>query len=98
VIDFERIVAVRKLVAIPLVLHGTSGVPEEAVRKAVECGICKVNYATELRDAFTNAVREVLADPKVYDPKAYNKLARQRVQEAIEHKMKLCGSNGRVGR
>ncbi|MDR2869213.1 MAG: class II fructose-bisphosphate aldolase [Deferribacteraceae bacterium] len=96
VIDYERIAAVRKIVAIPLVLHGTSGVPEEAVRKAVECGISKVNYATELRDAYTNAVREILTDAKVYDPKAYGKLARQRVQEAIEHKMKLCGSNGKA--
>ena len=44
---------IRSRLEIPLVLHGTSGVPDDQVAEAIRNGICKVNYATELRQAFT---------------------------------------------
>lgn len=46
--------------SIPLVLHGTSGVPDEAVQECIRRGICKVNYATDLQIAFTRGVNQVL--------------------------------------
>lgn len=48
-LDIDRLSEIRKVVEIPLVLHGTSGVPHDQVRACIERGICKVNYATELR-------------------------------------------------
>lgn len=95
-LDFKRLEAVRAKVEVPLVLHGTSGVPDAAVQRCIGLGICKVNYATELRDAYSAAVREVLEDAKVYDPKAYGKAARQRVRELVEHKLRMCGAAGKA--
>src|SRR5690554_5110562 len=56
-IDFDRIKAIRSKVDVPLVLHGSSGVPYEALKKAVSLGICKINIDTDLRISFTDGVR-----------------------------------------
>ena len=82
------------MVEIPLVLHGTSGVPDETVRECIERGICKVNYATDLRIAFTDGVKECLAaNPKVFDPKKYGGAGRERVKEYVKGRILVCGSN-----
>jgi len=52
-LDLERLSEIARAVTIPLVLHGASGVPDETVKMAIERGICKVNYATELRIAYS---------------------------------------------
>lgn len=59
-LDLERLAEIRKVVSIPLVLHGTSGVPDDTVRECIRRGICKVNYATDLRIAFSKGVNAVL--------------------------------------
>lgn len=59
-LDQERLSEIRKVVSVPLVLHGASGVPDEAVRESIRRGICKVNYATELRIAYSDGVKDVL--------------------------------------
>lgn len=101
VLDTDRLVEIRDSLAaaglgIPLVLHGASGLTPEAVRECVERGICKVNFATELRQAFTAGWREVLADPAVFDPKKPGKLGMQRVVDTVCERMNVCGSVGRV--
>lgn len=96
-LDIERLSQIREVVSIPLVLHGTSGVPDDAVRECIRRGICKVNYATDLRIAFTNGVKEVLTEkPETIDPKKYNAVGRERVKEYVMSKMLVCGSNGRA--
>ena len=59
-LDFARLAQLRDAVPAPLVLHGSSGVPDQDVQRAVALGVCKVNFATELRAAYTQAVRECL--------------------------------------
>lgn len=72
----EVLSAVRAVVDVPLVMHGTSGVPDEQVRDAVSRGICKVNYATNLRFAFTDGVKKFMeSNPNAFDPKKYSALA-----------------------
>ena len=61
-LDLDRLSEIRKVVDIPLVLHGTSGVPDATVTECVNRGICKVNYATDLRIAFSNGGKEYLAE------------------------------------
>ena len=61
-LDLERLSEIRKLVSIPLVLHGASGLTDEAVRESILRGICKVNFATELRIAYTEGVKKVLTE------------------------------------
>ena len=96
-LDVDRLSEIRKVVSIPLVLHGTSGVPDDAVKECIRRGICKVNYATDLRIAFSNGVKEVLElNPEVIDPKKYNACGRQYVKEYVMDKMKVCGSVGKV--
>ncbi|GAA5197957.1 class II fructose-bisphosphate aldolase family protein [Rugosimonospora acidiphila] len=71
-LDFELIAALRAAVPVPLVLHGSSGVTDAGLRRAVAAGIVKVNVGTALNVAFTGAVRGALAaDPAVVDPRRY---------------------------
>ncbi len=84
-------------VDVPLVLHGTSGVPDETVKECIKRGICKVNYATELRITFSNAVRKALADmPEAFDPKKYLGEGRAAVENRVRELIGVCGSNGKA--
>ena len=94
VLDVERLKEIRKAVDIPLVLHGASGLTDEQVMSCVAEGICKVNFATELRIAYTKGVTEALKEQPI-DPKAYGTAGRKCVQELVEKWMKVCGASGR---
>lgn len=94
---YERLKKIRDLVNTPLVLHGASGVPEEAVRKAIDIGISKVNIDTNIRQAFTKALHEyVEGHPEVYDPRKILGPARSAMKEIVRQKIRLFGSNNRV--
>lgn len=96
-LDQERLSEIRRTVSVPLVLHGASGVPDEAVREAIRRGICKVNYATELRIAFSDGVKEVLnQNPDTIDPKKYGAAGKERVKAFVMEKMKNCGCDGKA--
>ncbi len=96
-LDLDRLSEIRKVVDIPLVLHGTSGVPDETVKECVKRGICKVNYATDLRIAFSKGVKAVMAEnPDVFDPKKYNAAGREEVKKYVMQKIMVVGSNGKV--
>jgi tagatose 1,6-diphosphate aldolase GatY/KbaY len=96
-LDVERLKEIRRVVSVPLVLHGASGLSDESIRACIAEGICKVNFATELRIAYTEGVKEVLAaDPSVFDPKKYGKAAQARVREIVKNRMIVCGCNGKA--
>ena len=96
-LDLERLSAVREKVSIPLVLHGTSGVPEDQVRECIRRGICKVNYATDLRIAFTAGVKKAMAEqPDAFDPKKYLAEGRRAVQNRGQELIRLLGSSGKA--
>ena len=97
VLDKERLSEIRKVVEIPLVLHGASGLLDEEVRDCVSRGICKVNFATELRKAFTDACRKLAEeDPKAFDPKAFGKVGMAAVTELVKNRMRVCGCDGKA--
>ncbi|ASQ99750.1 class II fructose-bisphosphate aldolase [Streptomyces sp. 11-1-2] len=84
VLDFELISALSRAVPVPLVLHGSSGVADEHLTAAVECGMTKVNIATHLNNAFTAAVRERLAaDVELVDPRRYLGAGRTAVADEV---------------
>ncbi len=92
-LDVNRLSEIREVVSIPFVLHGTSGVPDEVVKECIRRGICKVNYATDLRVAFSKGVNEVLSEhPETIDPKKYNAQGREEVKEYVMNKIRVCGS------
>lgn len=96
-IDVERIKQIKKLVDVPLVLHGTTGVDGEIVKQCVKAGMCKVNYATELRIAYTDGVKETLKnDSSIYDPKAYGRAAMKKVEQVVEKNIGLCFSQNKA--
>lgn len=96
-LDFARLEQIRARVDVPLVLHGSSGVPADAIREAVGRGVCKVNIDTDIRQAFTNRVREVLAEhPAEIDPRKVLGPARETAVEVIREKIRLFGSSGRA--
>lgn len=96
-LDFDRLDEIRQVVDIPLVLHGASGVSDESVMQSVKKGICKVNYATELRVAYTTGIKRVMEeDPEVFDPKKYNAAGREEVKKLVMEKIKVCGSVDKV--
>lgn len=93
----ELITTLRGVLQAPMVLHGASGLSDEDVKDCIRRGICKVNFATELRAAYTEGVKAVLAEnPKTFDPKAYGKEARQRVKALVMERMLVCGCDGKA--
>ena len=96
-LDLDRLSEVRKVVSKPLVLHGTSGVPDDTVKECIKRGICKVNYATDLRIAFTEGVKSVLEEkPETIDPKKYNAAGRENVKKYVMDKIIVCGSQNKA--
>lgn len=92
-IRFDIIEEVASKVPVPIVLHGGSGVPDEAIRKAIELGVGKINVNTENQVACTAKIREVLAkDEKVIDPRKYLGPARDAMIEIVKAKIQLFGS------
>lgn len=94
-LDLERLQAIRAVVDIPLVLHGSSGVTDEHIADGIKHGLCKVNVATQLNKAFTNAVRRVLAeDNELVDPRKYLEPARQAQIDAVRERIRFVGASG----
>ncbi|MBI4101574.1 MAG: class II fructose-bisphosphate aldolase [Candidatus Nealsonbacteria bacterium] len=80
-----------------LVLHGGSGTPEEDLRQAIKTGIVKININTELRTAFTEALKKSLKqDPKETTPYKYLPPVLEAVQRVVENKMRLFGSVNKI--
>ena len=93
-LDFTRMIKIHKLINLPLVLHGGSGIPDELIKKAISCGICKININTELQIAWSQGVRQFLNEnDKVYDPRKIIKSGENSMKEMIKEKVMLFGSN-----
>ncbi len=77
-------------------LSGARGIPISQEKKAIMEGICKINVDTDLRIAFTVAVRETLLnDHHAYDPRTILGPARDLISEVVEEKIRLFGSMGK---
>lgn len=97
VLDKERVSQIRELVSVPLVLHGASGLSDEEVRECVRRGICKVNFATELRKAYTDACKKLLEEkPETFDPKKLGIVGIEAVKELVKGRMIVCGCDGKA--
>ncbi|GGB19733.1 fructose-bisphosphate aldolase [Flexivirga endophytica] len=83
-LDHELISALRDATGTPLVLHGSSGVPDEQLRAAVSAGMVKINVGTALNIAFTGAVRDALADTEKVDPRPYLRAGRDAMAAEVE--------------
>jgi fructose-bisphosphate aldolase class II len=92
-LDLELIGRLRAAVPVPLVLHGSSGVPDEGIVAAVRAGLTKVNIATQLNRMFTAAVRRRLADdPLLVDPRRYLDVGRDAIADEVARLIDLLAS------
>ena len=95
VLDLDLIAEIHKAVPVPLVLHGSSGVPDDGLAAAVAAGMTKINVATQLNKAFTGAVRACLAaDPALVDPRRYGAAARDAVAAEVTRLLGVLGAAG----
>jgi fructose-bisphosphate aldolase class II len=93
VLDEGLIAAIHRAVPVPLVLHGSSGVPDAGLAGAVAAGMTKINVATQLNKAYTGAVRACLAaDPVVVDPRRYGAAARAAVAAEVTRLLGVLGA------
>jgi fructose-bisphosphate aldolase, class II len=89
-LDLELIKALRAAVPVPLVLHGSSGVPDQELIKAVEAGMTKINIATHLNHVFTDSVRATLAaNPEMVDSRRYLGPARDALKDEARRLLRL---------
>ncbi len=85
-LDHALIAALHDAVPVPLVLHGSSGVPDVEIRRAITAGMTKINIGTALNIAFTNSVRHaLLGEPALVDPRKYIRPARDAVSTTVAH-------------
>jgi len=91
-LDFERLAAIRGRVAVPLVLHGTSGLPDAMVRRAVELGVCKFNINTSLRQAYLQTVKLCLDAEPTVDVLDVMDAAIEAMSEIVHANIQLFGS------
>ncbi|MCL2472404.1 MAG: class II fructose-bisphosphate aldolase [Treponema sp.] len=97
VLNPALISVLRKLLAVPLVLHGASGLEDAVIQDCIARGISKVNIATDLRIAYTRSVREYLEkDPACIDPKKFGAAAREAVKKLVMNRIAVCGCGGRA--
>ena len=90
-INVERIKEIHAAIGTPLVLHGASGLSDEVLKDCIAAGITKINFATELRQAYTNGIKaEFAKDPEVFDPKIYMRGAIDNIKEVLRHKINIC--------
>ena len=91
-LDFDLIGRLGARVEVPLVLHGSSGVPDPDLTRAVAAGITKVNVSTRLGKAFTAAVRTCLQEnPSVVDTRSYLGPAREAVAAEVRRVLEVLG-------
>lgn len=92
-IDYLLITKISESTNLPLVLHGGSGIPDDIIKKSIECGITKLNINTDLQVVWTKAVRQHLnEDHNMYDPRKVIKSGEAAMKETIREKIALLGS------
>jgi tagatose 1,6-diphosphate aldolase GatY/KbaY len=95
-LDFDRLAKIRERLAIPLVLHGASGLPAEMIGRSIQLGVCKFNVNTEVRQAYLQALKEEICGQS---PKDLLEIAGETIaamQEVIAEKITLFGSIGKA--
>ncbi|MDE6758464.1 MAG: class II fructose-bisphosphate aldolase family protein [Clostridia bacterium] len=90
-IAIDRIKEIADVVDVPLVLHGASGLSDDVIKACIKAGISKINFATHLRQAFSEGLKRGLASKEAtYDPKTYMPYAIKAVEDVAAKIIRLC--------
>lgn len=96
-LDFDRLAEIRAKVAVPLVLHGASDVPEELIKRTIAFGICKVNIATDLKISFAHAIKQYFQEhADANDPRKYLTPGKEAMKAVAAAKILMCGSENKA--
>ena len=96
-LDFSRLENIRQWVNLPLVLHGASGLSTKDIQQTIKLGICKINVATELKNAFSQALKNYLTEhPEATDPRDYLQSAKSAMRDVVSKVIADCGCEGRA--
>jgi len=101
-LSFETLDAVQKLTgAMPLVLHGGTGIPEDMIKKAISLGVAKINVNTECQLSFADATRKYIEagkdlEGKGFDPRKLLAPGAEAIKATVKEKMELFGSVGKA--
>ena len=96
-LDYPRLKRIKELVTTSIVLHGSSGVPDEAIKQAVALGVTKINIDTQIRQAFVQAVTAYMqANPADIDPRKILAPGKEAAKKIIKEKMRLFGCSGKA--
>ena len=92
-LDIKRLKEIRKHVSVPLVLHGASGLSSEDLQNCIKAGISKINFATDLRIAYSDALKEYFAQhPDAFDPRHYGKAGFDKVKAVAMEKLAIVSN------
>lgn len=95
-IAIDRIEEIAAKVHVSLVLHGASGLSDEVIRASIAAGIRKINFATQLRQAFTAGIKKGMElYPDAFDPKKYMPVAIDEIRDAVRKIIAICGAADR---
>lgn len=95
-LDFELLGAISKEVKIPLVLHGASNLDANKLKTAIFCGVCKVNFNTDLMYAWSKSVRNYLnLNKEIYDPRDIILSGADSLRKVIHEKNKIIESKNK---
>lgn len=101
-LSFETLDAVQQLTgAMPLVLHGGTGIPEDMIKKAISLGVAKINVNTECQLSFADATRKYIEagkdlEGKGFDPRKLLAPGAEAIKATVKEKMELFGSVGKA--
>jgi fructose-bisphosphate aldolase class II len=96
-LDFDRIEKIASMIDAPLVLHGGSGIPDEAIKEAIKAGIRKLNIATDVCYAFLDSVQEEANKPdRVIAVDNFMKKPIEAVKEFAKTKIRLVEADGKA--
>jgi fructose-bisphosphate aldolase class II len=98
-LDFDRLTEIRRRVAVPLVLHGGSGISAEDFKKSIQLGICKINFYTEMSRAAVDKTKQIMQEnPNIISFPDILLAVKSTVQEVVAENLDIYGSSGVCGR
>lgn len=95
-LNFKRLHEISNAVDVPLVLHGASGLSDEDIKKAIEGGICKINFFTQVDLGYKKSMLCLNEkQPDLYTFALFGK-TKEKIKPTIEHIFEMCGAEGRI--
>ena len=89
-LDLDLIQSLKNKLSVPLVLHGSSGVPDPTISEAISAGMTKINVSTHLNGFFTRAIRDYLAaNPTIVDSRKYLGAGREALVPEVSRLLRL---------